>query len=92
MWLITRDYSGHNIRVRQQWEVPLLLWQSEDQQWPMPAAELAARPYQADVIDHTILGLLGIEGDLYDPELDILSAEFKAERILPRQMRGASYD
>jgi heptose-I-phosphate ethanolaminephosphotransferase len=86
------DYSGHNIRVRQQWEVPLLLWQSEDQQWQVPAAELAVRPYQADVIDHTILGLLGIEGDLYDPELDILSTKFKKERILPRQMRGASYD
>ena len=86
------DYSGHNIRVRQQWEVPFVLWQSRDRISAVPTADLIARPYQADVLDHTILGLLGIRGNLYEPERDILAAEFKAERILPRQMRGASYD
>jgi heptose-I-phosphate ethanolaminephosphotransferase len=86
------DYSGHNIRVRQQWEVPFVLWQSEDRASEVPAAELVARPYRADVLDHTILGLLGIRGDFYEPERDILSAGFKAEKILPRQVRVASYD
>jgi heptose-I-phosphate ethanolaminephosphotransferase len=86
------DYSGHNIRVRQQWEVPFVLWQTEDRRSEVPAADLVARPYQADVLDHTILGLLGVRGDIYEPERDILAAGFKAERILPRRMRVAGYD
>lgn len=86
------DYSGHNIRVRQQWEVPLLLWRSGDRDRAVPEGVLAARPYQADVLDHTILGLLGMEGDLYDAELDILSGKFRAQRILPRRMKDATYD
>jgi heptose-I-phosphate ethanolaminephosphotransferase len=86
------DYSGHNIRVRQQWEIPFVLWRSGDVVDAGAAARLAARPYRADVLDHTLLGLLGIKGDLYDPELDLLSEKFRAERILPRRMQDAKYD
>lgn len=86
------NYSGHNIRVKEQWEVPLVVWRSGAQVAGSGKAMLASRPYRADVLDHTILGLLGIEGDLYDPELDILSGKFKSERILPRRMQDTDYD
>lgn len=86
------DYSGHNIRARQQWEIPFVLWRSEGGMQGEAAAELAARPYRADVLDHTILGLLGVKGDYYDPEIDILSARFKPDRILPRRMQERDYD
>ena len=85
------DFSGHNQNAREQWEVPLVLWRSPDSA-PLPDAALTARPYRNDFLDHTLLGLLGIRGDLYDPELDLLSAEFNSGRILPRKMAGAQYD
>lgn len=86
------DYSGHNIRVRQQWEIPFVLWRSGDVMDAEAAARLTKRPYKADVLDHTLLGLLGIKGDLYDPELDLLSEKFRADRILPRRTQNAQYD
>lgn len=86
------DFSGHNREVREQWEVPLVLWRSPDSARLPDAAALTARPYQNDVLDHTLLGLLGIRGDLYDPELDLLSADYNSRRILPRKMAGALYD
>ncbi|KAB2888114.1 MAG: phosphoethanolamine transferase [Desulfobulbaceae bacterium] len=85
------DFSGHNQNAREQWEVPLVLWRSPDSP-PLADAALTARPYRNDLLDHTLLGLLGIRGDLYDPELDLLSAQFKSERIMPRKMAGAQYD
>ncbi len=86
------DYSGHNYRVKEQWEVPLLVWRSQTKTADIAKSTLVTRPYQADVLDHTILGLLGSVGDLYDPELDILAKKFKSARILPRRMKEADYD
>ncbi len=101
-WLYVSDHgqdvahnsnlSGHNIRARQQWEVPFVLWLAPDAPMEVPAAELVNRPYRADVLDHTLLGLLDVRGELYDPELDILSASFKAQRIVPRMMAEVNYD
>lgn len=85
------DFSGHNREAREQWEVPLVLWRSPDSA-RLPDSALTTRPYQNDVLDHTLLGLLGIRGDLYDPELDLLSADFNSRRILPRKMADAQYD
>jgi heptose-I-phosphate ethanolaminephosphotransferase len=51
-------------------------------------AVLRARPYQTDVFDHTLLGLLGISGDYYDPRRDIFSEQFE---VLPRTIRGTAY-
>ena len=85
------NFSGHNRDVREQWEVPLLLWRSPDAD-TAPVAGLVDRPYQNDDLDHTLLGLLGIRGEFYDPELDLLSAEFNSRRILPRKMSGRLYD
>lgn len=87
------DYSGHNFMVKEQWEVPLLVWRSEGNTVGTEARDrLVQRPYQADFLDHTIFGLLGGEGDLYDPEFDLLSDAYRPTRILPRRMRDTDYD
>ena len=87
------NYSGHNIRVKEQWEVPCVVWRSKADALGSDARErLVRRPYQADVLDHTIIGLLGGRGELYDPELDLLSAGFQPTRILPRRMKNVNYD
>ena len=49
---------------------------------------LEARPYQADVLDHTIVGLLDIRTASYQPDRDLLSAEFKPP---VRYLNGRSY-
>ena len=79
------NFSGHNRSVRQMWEVPMLVWSSADfDASPVDPAKLIQRPYQADVIDHTILGLLGARGDYYQPQLDVLSANYDPERFSKR--------
>lgn len=71
------NFSGHNRSVRQMWEVPMLFWSSSDfAASPVAPDKLVQRPYQADVIDHTILGLLGARGAYYRPQLDILSSQY----------------
>lgn len=87
------DYSGHNFRVKEQWEVPLLIWRTKGNMVNNEVRDrLVRRPYQADFLDHTILGLLGGEGDLYEPEFDLLSDSYRTSRILPRRMRDTDYD
>ena len=87
------DFSGHNRRARQMWEVPCLLWRSERYELPVTDLEaLRHRPYQADDMDHTILGLLGVEGGYYDAGLDLLSAHYDAERNFPRHLAGSGLD
>ena len=72
------NFCGHNLRVRSQYEIPMIFWRSAD--FPAPGVDAAAlghRPYQTDVLDHTLLGLLGISGDYYDPRRDIFSDKFE---------------
>jgi len=72
------NFVGHNTRVPAMFEIPLLLWMSDRFPLDLPENEiLEDRPYQTDLMDQTILGLMGIEGDYYDPARDILSPEFK---------------
>jgi len=79
------NFSGHNRSVRQMWEVPLLVWASADfDASPVDPKKLIQRPYQADVIDHTLLGLLGARGYYYQPQLDLLSANYDPERFSNR--------
>lgn len=87
------DFSGHHITTREQWEVPMLHWRSKSLEIKsLDQSKLGARPYQADVLDHVILGQLGAQGQYYDPRLDILSAEFDQKLQLPRDLRGIKYD
>lgn len=66
------DHSGHNHKVKEMWEVPMLLWESENRPKNKPLPPLSIK-YQADVIDHTILGLLNISGSYYDPKEDLFN-------------------
>src|SRR5262245_11987516 len=83
------NFSGHNFRARSQYEILMMFWRSPS--FPAPAVDVAvlrARPYQTDVFDHTILGLLGICGDYYDPRGDIFSEKFEQQ---PRTIGGQPY-
>ena len=83
------NFSGHNARSRSQFETLMIYWRSPS--FPAPAvdaAALRARPYQTDAFDHTLLGLLGISGDYYDPKRDILSDRFEQ---VARTILGAPY-
>lgn len=71
------NFVGHNHRVLAMYEIPMLYWRSDlSPVLSAPYEELANRPYQIDLLDHTLLGMLKISGDYYDPAGDILSPEF----------------
>jgi heptose-I-phosphate ethanolaminephosphotransferase len=83
------NFSGHNARSRSQFETLMIFWRSPS--FPAPGVDpsaLRTRPYQTDVFDHTLLGLLGISGDYYDPRRDILSGQFEK---VARTIGGAPY-
>ncbi len=87
------NYSGHNPKVKEMWEVPMLFWQpelakgltAETRKWQQ-------RPYQADHLLHTLLGQLGISGTLYDEKHDILSERFDRRAAPPRLIGKVPYD
>jgi len=83
------NFCGHNALVLSQYEIPMIYWRSAS--FPAPAVEvgeLRRRPYQLDYLDHTLLGLLGIVGDYYEPERDIFSPAFKP---WPRTIHDTPY-
>ena len=83
------NFSGHNARARSQFETLMIFWRSPS--FPAPAVRedvLRTRPYQTDVLDHTLLGLLGITGEYYDPRGDIFSEQFVK---VARTIHGAPY-
>jgi len=83
------NFVGHNNRVLTMYEIPMLFWQSK--QFPLVLKDvesISKRPYQTDVLDHTLLGLMGVEGDYYDPRHNILSVEFVPA---PRFAAGKPY-
>jgi heptose-I-phosphate ethanolaminephosphotransferase len=98
-WLYTPDHGedvahysnfvGHNHRVPSMYEVPMLMWASGDFDIPVRDSEtLAGRPYQLDVLDHSLLGLMKIVGFYHRPRHDIFSRSFHPE---PRTMSGVPY-
>jgi len=67
----------------------MLLWFSRS--FPLEVDDFGAvtdRPYQTDLLDHTLLGLLGIRGDYYNPAHDILAPGFEPS---PRTVAGKPY-
>ena len=60
------NFSGHNQKAIEQWQVPMLIWQTGQ------VGQTVSTPFQADIIDHTLLGLMHIQGNYYQPSLDIL--------------------
>ncbi len=72
------NFVGHNNRVPAMFEIPLLFWRSDQFSLQLENAQnMEDRPYQTDLVDHTLLGLMGIEGDYYDPSHNILSPDFE---------------
>ncbi len=83
------NYCGHNARVLSQYEVPMVFWRSPSfAPLAVEDAQLRQRPYQLDFLDHTLLGMMGIVGDYYEPERDIFSEAFKP---WPRTIWGEPY-
>lgn len=78
------NFVGHNSHVRSMYEVPMIFWSSPGfETVPVDRDALLARPYQLDVLDATLLGLLAIRGDYYEAENDIFSPAFRpAQRIV----------
>jgi len=77
------NFSGHNPRVKEMWEVPMLLWESSAfKDSPISHQVLEKRTFRADIIDHTILGLLGAQGEFYIPQLDLTSVYYDPEKYL----------
>lgn len=86
------NFTGHNGRVKEMWEVPMLFWGGDNFDYQGVSSDvLIRRPYQADVIDHTLLGLLEISGEYYNPDLDIFSRDYDASKILPRHLGTVTY-
>jgi heptose-I-phosphate ethanolaminephosphotransferase len=83
------NFVGHNNRVPAMFEIPLLFWMSDRYPLELPdESSLLTRPYQTDLIDHTLLGLMGIEGDYYNSSHNILSMDFEPT---PRFAAGRPY-
>lgn len=83
------NFVGHNTRVAAMFEIPMLFWRSPAfSQGDVDEHSLVDRPYQTDQLDHTLLGLMQINGDYYDPHRDILSPQFQP---LPRVVAGVDY-
>lgn len=65
------NFSGHNHKVEEMWEVPMLLWNSNgyfQEGKSIPPADVS---YQADRIESSVLSLLHIEGNYYKKEFDL---------------------
>lgn len=86
----SRNHAGQAPGENSGYEIPMILWES-----PVGAsagtqqrAALQGRPYQTDHLDHTLLGLLKVTSTYYQPEHDLLSAQF---RPTPRRIDGRPY-
>lgn len=71
------NFSGHNKKAKEQWEVPMILWSSS----ALKDQKIVKMPYRLDSINHTILGLMKIEGEYYNPEDDLMSKDFISSGI-----------
>jgi len=83
------NFVGHNTNVLSMFEIPMLFWMSRS--FPLDMENLKGyenRPYQTDRLDHTLLGLMAVKGDYYDPAGDVLSPDFQPE---PRILVGKPY-
>jgi len=83
------DFIGHNSRVRAMYEVPMVFWATAGFEAERVGQDvLRTRPYQLDVLDHTLLGLLAVSGPYYEPANDIFSDQFHPAA---RMLNGARY-
>ena len=92
----TVNFEGHgHDMLTSNLEIPMLIWLSEDFSRTYPEleariAESVNRPYMTDDMIHTLLDIMGIETDEYDPTKSIINPNFDATR--PRIYSGHLYD
>jgi len=85
----SRNFSGHSKADASGYQIPLIMWTNrEDKLAAVDRDALEARPYQADVLDHTIVGLLDIHTASYRAESDLLNPLFKRAA---RYLNGRHY-
>jgi heptose-I-phosphate ethanolaminephosphotransferase len=85
----TRNHAGQSVVDKSGYEIPMIVWNRSLGGLDMlRKSALEQRPYQADYLEHTMLGLLHIRTDYYDAAHDILS-----DRYIPRvrQINGMDY-
>jgi len=85
------NYSGHNYTAPEQWEIPMVFWSPS---FEKVDPSIASRPYRVDLLDHTVLGLLGIEGIYYNENNDIFSdryiSNFKKNEVESRGTKAVA--
>lgn len=82
-----RDFAGHSKLDPSGYEIPVFLWSGQTQHSGFShRGSIENRAYQADRIDNTLLALLQIGTDYYDPRDDLLSASFQPVK----RMQGAA--
>ncbi len=62
------NFSGHNYKANEQWEVPFIFWSPNVTNMDK---NITTKAYQLDMMEHTILGLLGIDGEYYEEKSDL---------------------
>ena len=91
------NFAGHveENPNHQQLEVPLIFWASpkykekHPQKW-QAVCEAVNRPYMTDDMIHTIMDLLGIRTEDFNPTKSVINPKFDAMR--KRIVRGRDYD
>jgi len=73
------NFSGHNHKVKEQWEIPMLVWPLDIKRLD---ENITDRKYTTDFIDHTVLGLLKIHGEYYNKKYDIFSKDFDNRNMI----------
>jgi len=71
------NFSGHNFKAKEQWEIPMLFWSSDIKL----NKSITNYQYSADVIDHTLLGMMDINGTYYNAEYDLFSDSYNNKNI-----------
>lgn len=89
----TRNHAGQSVSDATGYEIPMLAWtRSFTGKSPEDKARLEYRPYQTDQLEHTIMGLMGVQSRYYDARHDILSEQFGSGNFhQQRRINGQPY-
>lgn len=89
----TRNHAGQSVADATGYEIPMLAWtRSFTGKSAEEKAQLEYRPYQTDQMEHTVLGLLGVDSVYYDARHDILSERFVSAHFHQlRRINGQPY-
>ena len=81
-----RDFAGHSKLDPSGYEIPAFLWSPQTEHAGFARRDVVEkRAYQADRLDNTLLALLQINTEYYNPKDDLLSASFQPVK----RMQGA---